>query len=217
MPPGISKRNIFTVAFLAVSVLVGAATTAQAATLTVFFSGNIDLTGMGGAANNTYSGFFTWDPARLPFETHPFTNLYPVESYQFLLNGVDRTIGPGGTGAGLVVNNDGDLNGNPGPYDALAFLAGMSPDPNVHDLFILGFLTTDLSFWDTLNLPTDYNFLSMPTRLSLVSNESDEDEQVGDGGPFQASPTPVPEPATLTLTALGLAGVIARRRGRQRR
>jgi len=214
-PPGISKRNIFTVAILAVSVLTGAATTAQASTLTVFFSGSIDLTGMGGAADNSYSGFFTWDPASLPFETHPYTNLYHVESYQFLLNGVDRTIGPGGNGAGLVVNNDGDLNGGPGPYDALAFLAAL--DPGGPDLFILGFLTTDLSFWNTLDLPTDYNFLSMPTRLSLVSNESDEDEQVGDGGPFEASPTPVPEPATMTLTALGLAGVIARRRGRQRR
>jgi hypothetical protein len=213
-PPGISKRNIFTVAILAVSVLVGAATTAQASTLTVFFSGSIDLTGMGDPADSTYSGFFTWDPARLPFQPNPNSPIYPVESYQLILNGVDRTLlGPGT--AGLVVGNDADLNGGPGDRDFLAFLAGL--DTNGDAVFVLGFLADNFSFWGTTNLPTDYNFLSMPNRFSGVSLEDGEDEQVGEGGPFVATPvTPVPEPATMTLTALGLAGVIARRRGRQR-
>jgi len=212
-PPGISKRNIFTVAILAVSVLVGAATTAQASTLTVFFSGSIDLTGMGGPVNSPYSGFFTWDPAKLPIDPDPYTPIYPVESYQLLLNGVDKTIGPGGAGAGLVVSNDSDLNGGPGPYDGVAFLAGL--DTIGDAVFVLGFVG-DSNFWNTLSLPTDYSFLSLPMRFSIVSLEEGEDEQVGEGGPFVA--TPVPEPATLTLTALGLAGVVTRaRRGRQRR
>jgi PEP-CTERM motif len=216
MPPGISKRNIFTVAILALSVLVGAATTAQASTLTVFFSGNIDLTLMGGPANSSYSGFFTWDPAKLPTQPDPITPLYPVESYQLLVNGVDKTIGPGGTGAGMAVNNDGDLEGNPGPYDALAFLAGL--DPVGDAVFVLAFLTDDLNFWDTIALPTDYNFLSMPMRFSIVSLEAGDDQQVGEGGSFVATPAAVPEPATLTLTALGLAGLVTRaRRSRQRR
>ena len=76
-PPGISKRNIFTVAVLAVSILIGTAATARAATLTVFFSGSMDLTEMGGPADSPYSGFFTWDPATLPFQTEPERQALP--------------------------------------------------------------------------------------------------------------------------------------------
>ncbi len=223
MPPGISKRNIFTVAVLAVSVLIGAAATAQASTLTVFFSGSIDLTGMGGDADNPYSGFFTWDPAKLPFQTESNAKLYAVESYQLILNGTDETLGlPGG--AGLVVGNDGELDGGPGNKDALLFLAGLDTNVTINGvtgdtLFILGFVG-DSSFWNTLSLPTDYSFLSMPNRFSGVSLEvtgEGEDVGVGEGGSFVATPAPVPEPASVTVTALGLAGVIAFARGRQRR
>ena len=226
-PPGISKRNLFTVAILAVSVLIGAAATAQAATLTVFFSGNTNLTGMGGAADTPYSGFFTWDPATLPFQTEQNAKLYSVESYQLILDGVDRTLGlPGG--AGLVVGNDGDLNGGPGDNDALLFLAGLDNDVTINGvfgdtLFVLGFVG-DKNVWNTESLPTDYGFLSLlPNRFSAVSlavTGEGDDVMVGEGGSFAATPaaSPVPEPATMTLTALGLAGVVTRaRRGRQRR
>jgi len=208
---------------LSVSVLVGIAGAAQASTLTLFFSGNIDLTGSGGPANSPYSGFFTWDPAKTPFETDPSGALYAVESYQLILNGVDKTIGPGGAGVGVA--NDGDLNGGPGSNDAFFFLAGLDNNVTIggvtgDTLLVLGFLG-GTSFWNTLSLPTDYSFLSMPTRFSIVSLEvtgEGDDVQVGEGGSFVATPTAVPEPATLTLTALGLAGVVTRaRRGRQRR
>jgi hypothetical protein len=210
---------------LSLSVLVGAATAAQAATLTLFFSGNIDLSGTGGAPNTPYSGFFTWDPAKTPFETDPNGALYFVESYQLSVNGVDKTLGPGGAGVG--VGNDGDLNGGPGSNDAFFFLAGLDDNVTINGvtgdtLLVLGFLG-DTSAWNTLSLPSDYSFLSLlPTRFSIVSLEvtgEGEDVQVGEGGSFVATPgaTAVPEPATLTLTALGLAGVVGRARRRQRR
>jgi len=180
---------------------VGVAANAQAALLTVLFSGNIDLSGAGGPPISTYSGFFTWDPAKTPAQPHPPTdNLYFVESYQLILNGVDRTLGPGF--GGLVVGNDSDLNDDPGDYDALLFLAGLDNDVTINGvtgdtIFALGFVG-DKSVWNTLSLPTDYSFLSLlPTRFSLVSLEvkgPGEDVQVGEGGAFAA--TPVPEPAT---------------------
>jgi len=208
-------------------VLLGVAGNAQASTLTVFFSGNIDLTASGGPLNSTYSGFFTWDPAKTPLQPHPPTdNSYLVESYQLILNGVDRTLPPGSSG--LVVGNDSDLNDDVGNFDDLLFLARLDNNVTIngvtgHTLFVLGFLG-DKSVWNTLSLPTDYSFLSLlSTRFSGVSLEvtgPGEDVMVGEGGTFVATPapSPVPEPATLTLAALGLAGVVTRaRRGRLQR
>jgi hypothetical protein len=210
---------------LSLSIVVGVAAAAQAATLTVFFSGSLDLSGMGGSSNSSYSGSFTWDPAKTPLDTDPNNAFYAVESYQLTLNGVDETLGPGG--AALVVFNDANLDGGPGDNDALAFLAGLDTNVTINGVtgdtvFVLAFLG-DKSVWNTLSLPSDYSFLSLlPTRFSAVSLEvtgEGEDVGVGEGGSFAATPaaTAVPEPATLTLTALGLAGVVQRARRRQRR
>ena len=98
-------------------------------------------------------------------------------------------------GAGLVVGNDGELDGGPGDNDALLFLAGLDKDVTINGvngdtLFVLGFVG-DQNFWNTLSLPTDYNFLSMPMRFSAVSLEvtgEGDDVGLGKGGSFVATP-----------------------------
>lgn len=203
---------------LSVSVLVGVAAAAQASPLTLNFSGSLDLSGSGGAADNPFSGFFTWDPAKAPAESDP-PNLaiYEVEAYQLILNGVEIDTALGG---GLFVVNDGDFFGT-GNIDALVFLATIEKDAIVGDKLFIAALSGPTSTWDTLSLPTDYSFLSqLTTRVSALSlevpNEGDENDILLGRGSLAV--TAVPEPVTLTLTALGLAGAAARaRRGRQRR
>jgi len=220
--PGISKRNIVGVAILVFSVLIGTAATSQAATLTIVFSGNVNLALMGGPVNSTYSGFFTWDPATAPSQVESHATFYAPVSYQLILNGVDRTLPPGSSA--LVVGNDGSLNGGPGDNDALLFLAGLDNDVTIDGvfgdtLFVLGFVG-DKTVWNSESLPTDYSFLSLlSTRFSAVSLEvtgEGDDVMVGEGRDFVATPgAAVPEPATLTLTAPGLAAVVTRTRRRR--
>jgi len=223
----ITRTEVFTaVRHLSLSffILVGVAASAHADLLTVSFSGIIDLTASGGPANSTFSGFFTWDPAASPDQIHPPDNAaYLIQSYQLILNGVDRTRGPGN--AGLNVFNDSNLDDDIGDFDGVLFLARLDDNVTIggvtgHTLFGLAFLG-DKTVWDTLALPSDYAFLKLPDRFSLVSLEHSgpgDDPVVGQGEAFTATPAPVPEPATLTLSALGLAGAVARaRRVRQRR
>jgi hypothetical protein len=203
---------------LSVSVLVGVASAAPAATLTVYFSGSLDLSESGGAPDNPFSGFFTWDPATTPFASDPPNlALYQVESYQLILNGIEIDAALGG---GVFVFNDADAFGT-GDVDALMFAATIKENAITGDTLFIGAFSGPPSTWDTLSLPTDYSFLSQLTTLfsglSLeVPGEGDQNDIRLGVGSFEV--TSVPEPATLTLTALGLAGVGARaRRGRQRR
>ena len=222
-----TRTGMFTairILLLSASVLGGVAATAQAALLTLNFSGNVNLSGSGGAASNPFSGFVTWDPATLPISSGAGYAIYPAVAHQVIWNGVVQDPALGG---GLFVFNDANAFGT-GNVDALMFASTIEKDAVVNgvtgDKLLIGALVGPVgtNIWNTTSLPTDYSFLSsLTTRFSGLSLEvtdgggGDEDDvRLGEGS-FAVT---VPEPATLMLTALGLAGVVARaRRGRQRR
>jgi len=203
---------------LSASILVGVSGTAHASLLTLNFSGVMDMSASGGAANTPFSGFFSWDTTQTPVPGGGDANseLYEFASYQLIFNGVNKTLGPGNSG--MYVVNDGDPLSNGTNVDALLFLAVIDKNAVIGDtLFVAGFtgLTT---IWNTLTFSTDYSFLSrLPDRFALVSlevpGEGDANDVVaGRGSSFAVS---APEPATLMLSGLGLASVMARTRQRR--
>src|SRR5687767_2243502 len=195
-----TRTGMFTairILVLSASVLVGVAGAAQAALLTLNFSGSVDLSGSGGAADNPFSGFFTWDPAKTPSQSGSNVAIYQVEAYQLTFNGVllDSSLG-----GGLFVFNDANVFGT-GNVDALMFGSTIEKDAVVNgvtgDKLLLGALLGPTSAWNTVSLPTDYSFLSLlTTRFSALSLEvpfggDENDVRLGQGS---FAVTPVPEP-----------------------
>ena len=200
---------------LGIAILVATAS-AQASSLTLNVSGNVDLTASGGAAVNPFSGFFTWDPAALPFETEPNAQIYFLEAYQFILNGVDKT----GLGGAVFVADDADPFATGSNVDALGFFVVLAQDAVIGDTLFIGALSGPTDTWNTTSLPTDYSFLPLlPTRFSAMSLEVPFEGDANDIllGTGSMAVSSVPEPASMTVTALGLATIIAcARRSRQR-
>ena len=195
---------------------------AHAAPLTLNISGTVDLSGSGGAAVNTFSGFFMWDPADLPFEDDGAGSAtYDVIDYSLIFNGADETlpiIGDGtGNGISMVDNVDAFEAGV--FVDALVFFAaieGASPTGNT--LIMVAALIGPVNMFSTAGtLPADSAFLGrggQPISLDRRDSRGGEEDDVFLGpGTLQAeAPGAVPEPATMALTALGLAGALARSR-----
>jgi hypothetical protein len=205
-------------------VLLSGAVSAQAAPITLEFSGSIDLSSEGGPALNTFNGSITWNPASLPFEVDPDFAVYDPMSYSLIFNGVDVSapvIGDG-TGSGIVIGDDSDIFGT-GVGDTFAFFLSFELPFNLastgdNELNFLGVLTGPATMFSSQALPGDLGFLTQLTNtqsLFFFDAGGDVDEFIDATGPLDV--TAVPEPTLLTMTALGAAGALARARRRQPR
>lgn len=217
------------------------ASPAQAAVITLDFSGTVDMSSVGGSPLHTFSGSLTWDTAIAAFEPDPFDPAAPEAtydpvSYTLLFDGVDHTapvIGDG-TGSGVTILNDSELLTPGTPIDGFAFFLEFPAPFEVAgepgDLILVGALAGPTTMFATNALPGDLNFLTQITGASSFwlfdPNNAGEAfiEPVGTlivaipGGPvFDPGPiAPVPEPVTASLLALGLAGGFARLRRARR-
>jgi hypothetical protein len=219
------------VAALVVTMLGTAFTAARAdaAPVTVNFSGTGDLSAVG-LSIIAFTASVTWESDADPFEAEDDGSAanYDVISYSLFLNGVDFTepvIGDG-TGSGISVINDTDPFEPGAVVDALAFFVGIDDLlPSGNSLILIAALPGPTTMFDSTALPSNLDFLPLVSPFSAWIEET-----TGDGGgpllaigtltataPGGPGPgTPVPEPSTLSLIAIGLTGTIAGARNRRR-
>jgi hypothetical protein len=202
------KRLVLAVLTVA---LLGRVTPAQASSITMDFSGTVDLSSAGGLASNLYSGSVSWDPATPSSFTSPDAAYYHPTSDSLIFDGTDQTantnpahsyvivvhdpagdqfdfylssnFGAGGIGDPLVTEIDGDQQGTMFSSTALP-----------GNLDFLASASNAFSVTYTNTLPSDYS-----GTLTAEAPASD----------------PVPEPASIMLLGTGL--LMVGRRFRHRR
>jgi PEP-CTERM motif-containing protein len=205
---------------LAIAVLTSVAAPAGATTITLNFTGAVDLTFFGGPASSTFQGSVTWDSATAPFATTASSASYSFLNAIFTLNSTDftsRIIAP--TTSSLVVSD------NAGGVDYLQLNLRFSPKLDLGpgediSLFFAVFPGPTTMFASTA-LPSDLAFLSLLNKTGVIPASRFDNEQdprtfvsgslIGTAGPTSA----VPEPSTLLLLSAGLGRLALSRRRRK--
>jgi hypothetical protein len=216
-----TPRRVSGTAKILVSSVLGVlllAGSAEAAPITINFTGTVDLSSEGGLANNTVEGSITWNPNAVPFEVEPDFSAYDPISYTLFFNG-NNVGGPvigDGTGSGIVMVDDADPFGFGGDGDAFLFFldfeVGFPLNTNGEtDIVMIGVLSGPTGMFGSRDLPANLDFLSQLTFTGTIWMTDDE-ELLGIEGPLDVSAGAVPEPTLLTLMGLGLAAAFARGR-----
>jgi hypothetical protein len=195
-----------------VPVLSLIAAQARAGTVTLDFSGTVDLASVGGAASNTFSGSITWDPTAAPTATGP---LYPGTYYQYTP-----------VTDSLTLNSEDLTPDIYSPYFQLDII------PGVDDFFIIfplfpvptGGLYTDFNavLLDLIGppgmlsatgvLPGNLDFLgSVSLTESRWITQFEEGPDVTTYGSLAATAS-VPEPSTYGFTLIGFGLLVLMRK-----
>jgi hypothetical protein len=189
------------------------------ADVTMDFSGSVDLSGVGGAASNTFSGSVTWDPTVSPTSTG---SLFPGTFYQYAP--VSESLTFDSDDVTSVIPPYLQLDFVPGAADiflAFQLLPSLTLDPSSHVIDIALDWIGPSNMFSSARLPENLDFLSsVSTPESRFFTTSKNPDFYCDYGctltlGSLAGTAPVPEPATLTLTAL-LTGVLAGYRRRKK-
>jgi hypothetical protein len=198
--------------------LLGIGVPVLANTVTLDFSGTVNLSGIGGAASNTFSGSVTWDPTATPTSTGM---LFPGTYAQYAPVSASLTLNSVDVSAAFFPAPflEVDIVPSADELDIVYYFPGLpvsdfsSPDNYTNLKTLVLNIIGPPDMFSSTALPGSLDFLgSVSLSESRWFTSYEEDPDVITTGSLA-----VPEPGTLTLTALGLAGVLAGYRRRHRR
>jgi hypothetical protein len=187
----------------------------RADTITLDFSGTVDLSGVGGAASNTFSGSVTWDPSTASYFHGSdglggsFAQFTPV-AYGFTLNSTDES-------AHLILPSVNIFDNDSGVQDVYTFSFDILPalfegiDTALYSFN--GDLVGPTTMFSAAALPGNLDFLSAVTASSsywlttTIPYEDDKPTSTTVGTFIATGPltSGVPEPSSLVLLAVSLA------------